>query len=165
MGRKSCLATWKDSGKWPEYREILIQCILSGATDKEIASCLKISPDTYTSFKKIPEIRQLIEETKFNDKKHFLDNVRKLADGAEHKVTRKTMKTKDGKVVGERVAGEVVTKMPPSLDANRYLLAILYGDEFAIEYRKLKILENKVKNELGGWENANVESEDSNKED
>ena len=55
--------------------------------------------------------------------------------------------------------------MPPSLDANRYLLAILYGDEFAIEYRKLKILENKVKNELGGWENANVESEDSNKED
>ena len=75
------------------------------------------------------------------------------------------MKTKDGKVVGERVAGEVVTKMPPSLDANRYLLAILYGDEFAIQYRKLKILENKVKNELGGWENANVESEDSNKED
>ena len=165
MGRKTILATWKDSGKWPEYREILIKCLLAGATDKEIASCLKISPDTYTSLKKVKEIRELIDETKLNDKWHFIENVRKLADGAEHKVTRKTMKTKDGKVVGERVAGEVVTKMPPSLDANRYLLAILYGDEFAVEYRKLKILENKVKNELGGWENANVESEDSDKED
>ena len=165
MGRKTILATWKDSGKWPEYREILIKCLLAGATDKEIASCLKISPDTYTSLKKVKEIRELIDQTKFNDKWHFIENVRKLADGAEHKVTRKTMKTKDGKVVGERVAGEVVTKMPPSLDANRYLLAILYGDEFAVEYRQLQILDNTVKNELGGWENANVESEDSDKED
>lgn len=165
MPRKDSYVTWTKNGMWPEYRERIIECVLTGASDREIASCLKITPDTFINLKnKHPEIRDLIEQTKLNDKRHFLLNVRKLADGAEHTVTKKTMKTKDGKVVGEKIAGEVVTKLPPNLDANRYMLAILFGDEYAIEYRKLKILETKLKNEIGGWTNANVESEDSDKE-
>lgn len=165
MPKKDSYLTWIAEGRWPEYRDRLIKGALNNYTDKEIASCLNISQATFIQLKrKHPEIIQTMEEAKTKDRQDLLDCIRILAKGATDVVQRKAMKTKGGEVKEEKVIGEVIHKLPPNLNACQYLLAVVHGEQYSADFRRLKLMEAKAMEDLEGLNNAEIIGADSDKE-
>ena len=166
MPKKDTYMTWIENGTWPEYRKKLVKGVLNNYTDKELASCLRISQVTFIQLKKKhPEIIQTMEEAKTDDRQDLLDCIRILAKGAEDVIQRKTMKTKSGKVTEEKLIGETVHKLPPNLNACQYLLAVVHGEQYSADFRRLKLMEQKAMEDLEGLHNAEIIGADSDKED
>ena len=90
MPKKDTFETWKDNGKWPEYREILRKGAVNHYTEKEIASCLNISQDTFTRIKKKhPEILNEMDDARRKDREDLIDAMRKLALGQAKTISKR----------------------------------------------------------------------------
>lgn len=166
MPRKDTFKTWKENGTWPENRKRIIECVKNQCTDKEIASCLRISQDTFIQLKKNhPEIIEAIEEGKREDKEELINAMRLLALGKAKTISeRKVMKTKKCGVTEEKTIGLVETTLAPNAAAIEYLLATGQDDRFSLPARKLKFMENQLKKELEDIENARCIGKDSDEE-
>lgn len=167
MPKKDTFETWKDNGKWPEYREILRKGAINHYTEKEIASCLNISQDTFTRIKKKhPEILNEMDDARRKDREDLIDAMRKLALGQAKTISkRKVLKSKAGVVTEEKLVGETETILAPNANAIEYLLATGHDDRYSVPYRKLKLMESQVMKDLEEINNARSIGQDSDNED
>lgn len=166
MPRKDTYQTWIENGTWPEYRKILVKAALNNYSDGELASCLSITQATLITLKKRhPEIIQVMMDAKKDDREELLANIRKLAKGDKVIIQRKVLKHKSGKVVDEQVVGETVQEYAPNLNANEYLLAVVHGEQYSVPFRRLKLMEQKVNEDLEEIKNARSIGQDSIDED
>ena len=166
MPRKDTFMTWKENGLWPEYRKTLKEGVKNQYTEKELASCLHISQDTFICLKKKhKEIIEAMEEAKKEDKDSLLAAMRSLALGTAKTVTeRKAIKTKSNGSTEEKVVGRNETTLAPNKDAIEYLLATGYDEKYSIPYRKLKMMEENLKKEVEEINNARCIGQDSEEE-
>ena len=166
MPKKDSFDTWNENGTWPEYRELLKKGAINHYTEKEIASCLNITQETFIKMKrKHPEILQVMEDARRKDREDLLDAMRLLALGKAKSITkRKVLKSKAGVVTEEKVIGETETTLPPNANAIEFLLATGHDDKYSVPYHKLKLMESQVMKDLEEVNNARSIGQDSDEE-
>lgn len=150
---------WVQSGKWPEVRSFIVDCIKKRVSQKEISERLNMDEATFSRLKsKHKEIQDAIDEAKLNTKKDLMNAMYKLAMGYEEITEDQVIEDDGSGKKQKRKIHKVKRNVGPDYKALCYLMTKLFGPEFSDKAEELALQVKKMESQKEDWSNGSIKN-------